>query len=174
MVRAALAQKRTIGQGPVPGARYVPAITVVLASLALAILPVVSTSGWFPDLGFVVLIAWRLLRSDAFPAWWAAPLGLANDLLSGSPVGLSVAVWTAAMLILDIADRRTEWRGYWLEWALAAILLFGNESAEWRVAQIMGASLPFRTVLPPLLISVLAFPVVAFFAARIDRWRLGR
>ena len=131
-------------------------------------------NGWFPNFGFLVLLAWRLLRADAFPTWWAAPLGLFNDLALGSPIGLSVAVWTAAMLVLDIADRRTQWRGYWLEWILAAVLLLGQEAAEWRVSQIMGASLPFRSVVPPLLISVLSFPVAAWVVARIDWWRLGR
>ena len=49
------------------------------------------------------------------------------------------------MLALDIADRRTHWRGYWLEWAIAAAAAcLDNEAAEWRIAQIMGASLPFR------------------------------
>ena len=48
MVRAALAQRRNIGQGPVAGARLVPAASVMLASL-LAALPIVSLSGWFPD-----------------------------------------------------------------------------------------------------------------------------
>lgn len=173
MVRAALAPHRNINKGPLTGARFVPAGSIMVGTY-LAALPIVSMSGWFPDFGFLVLIAWRLLRSDAFPAWWAAPLGLFNDLITGMPVGLSVAVWTAAMLLLDLADRRTMWRGYWLEWALATILLLGNEAAEWRVAQIMGASLPFVTVVPPLLISALAFPIVAFIVSRLDRWRLGR
>jgi len=173
MVRAALAQNRNIGQGPVPGAQYWPAFSVVIASL-FVILPIVSRNGWFPNFGFLILLAWRLLRADAFPTWWAAPLGLFNDLVLGSPIGLSVAVWTAAMLALDIADRRTQWRGYWLEWAIAGALLFGQEAAEWRVAQIMGASLPFRSVVPPLLIAILAFPIAAWIVARIDRWRLGR
>lgn len=173
MVRAALAPNRNIGKGPMAGARFVPAVSIMIGTY-LAALPIVSMSGWFPDFGFLVLIAWRLLRNDAFPAWWAAPLGLFNDLITGTPVGLSVAVWTAAMLLLDLADRRTMWRGYWLEWALAAVLLLGNEAAEWRVAQVMGASLPFLTVVPPLLISILAFPIVAFIVSRVDRWRLGR
>ena len=173
MVRAALAQKRNIGQGPVAGAEYWPAASVALASL-FAVLPIISMNGWFPNFGFLVLLAWRLLRADAFPTWWAAPLGLFNDLVLGSPIGLSVAVWTAAMLALDISDRRTQWRGYWLEWAIAGVLLLGQEAAEWRVAQIMGASLPFRSIMPPLLISILAFPIAAWFVARLDRWRLGR
>jgi rod shape-determining protein MreD len=173
MVRAALAQKRNIGQGPVVGAQYWPALSVMLASL-LAVLPFVSLSGWYPSFGFLVLLAWRLLRGDAFPTWWAAPLGLFNDLATGNPVGLSVAVWTAAMLALDIADRRTQWRGYWLEWSIASLLLLGHEAAEWRAAQIMGASMPFLTIVPPLVISILAFPIAAWLVARIDRWRLGR
>ena len=173
MVRAALAQKRHIGQGPLPGARFVPAISVIVASLLTA-LPIVSTSGWYPDFGFLVLISWRLLRADAWPAWWAAPLGFFNDLMTGHPFGFSVALWTVSMLVLDLVDRRTMWRGYWLEWALATLLLFGNETAEWRIAQVMRASLPFVTIVPPLLIAALAFPVFAWLAARLDRWRLGR
>jgi len=173
MVRAALAQNRNIGQGPIPGAACVPAISVMAACLLTA-LPIVSTSGWYPDFGFLMLIAWRLLRADAWPAWWAAPLGFFNDLMTGHPIGFSVALWTATMLVLDLIDRRTMWRGYWLEWALAASLLLANETAEWRVAQIMGASLPFASVVPPLVISALSFPVFAWMAARLDRWRLSR
>ena len=173
MVRAALAPHKNIGKGPVPGARFVPAISVIFASLLTA-LPIVSMSGWYPDFGFLMLLAWRLLRNDAWPAWWAAPLGFFNDLVTGHPIGFSVALWTAAMIALDLTDRRTMYRGYWLEWILAALLLLANEAAEWRVAQVMGASLPFLTVLPPLLISVLAFPIFAWIVSRLDLWRLGR
>ena len=173
MVRAALASKRRIGAGPVAGARFVPAASVMAASL-LALLPVVADAGWYPEFGFLVLIAWRLLRADAIPAWWAAPLGLFNDLVTGNPVGFSITVWTAAMLALDLADRRTMWRDYWIEWALAALLLLASEAAEWRLAQVMGASLPFLSVAPPLLISIFAFPIAAWVVSRLDRWRLGR
>ena len=171
MVRAALDQ-RPIGQGPVAGACTCPRLPC--GGVAADALPIVSTAGWFPDFAFLALIAWRLLRSDVWPAWWAAPLGLFNDLATGNPIGLSISVWTAAMLALDLSDRRTQWRGYWLEWVLAGLLLLGNEAAEWRVAQIMGASLPFPAYFLPSVISVLAFPVAAFFVSRIDRWRLGR
>lgn len=173
MVRAALASRRRIGEGPLPAAAYVPAATVVAASL-LAILPIVSTSGWFPPFGFLMLIAWRLLRADAWPAWWAAPLGLFNDLLTGAPIGLSMAFWTAAIIAIDLLDRRTMWRDYWVEWGLAAVLLFLHETAEWRVAALGGAPLPFSSIVVPLLIAILCFPVVAWIAGRVDRWRTGQ
>lgn len=172
MPRAALAGRK-VGQGPRPLAAYVPAISVVVASF-LSTMPIVAMQGWIPDCGFLVLIGWRLLRADAFPAWWAAPLGLVNDLLTGLPIGFSVSLWTASLLALDLVDRRTMWRDYWVEWVLAAILLATYEAAEWRIAQVMGASLPFVSIVPPLLIAVLAFPIAAWFVSRLDRWRLGR
>ena len=173
MVRAALGTGRRIGQGPRTGAAYLPAASVVAAS-TLSALPIVSTSGWYPEFGFLALIAWRLLRSDPWPAWWAAPLGLANDLITGAPIGLSVALWTVTMILLDLVDRRTIWRDYWIEWALAALLLLLSETIEWWIAEMMDASLPFVSIMPPLLISIFAFPIAAWAVARIDHWRLGR
>lgn len=173
MVRAALASKRKIDQGPVIGAAYVPAASVMIASL-LSCLPLVVENGWFPDFGFLVLIAWRLFRADVWPSWWAAPLGLFNDLVSGYPIGLSISLWTAAMLALDLLDRRTMWRDYWIEWALAALLILTGEIAQWQIAKWTGASVPFSAMIPPLIISIAAFPVAAWVVSRIDRWRLGR
>ena len=172
MARAAL-KGRKIGEGPRPAAAYVPAASVLFASL-LEILPIVAMNGWFPEFGFLTLLAWRLLRSDIWPAWWAAPLGLFNDIVTGSPIGLSVALWTATMLLLDLIDRRTMWKDYWIDWGLAVVLVFAYEVAEWQVARIMGAPLPFSSVAAPAIISVFAFPVAAWAAARLDSWRLGR
>ena len=173
MVRSALQSKKRIGQGPVTGAQYVPAVSIAVASLLTA-LPIMTDNGWFPDFGFLMLIGWRLFRSDPLPAWWAAPLGFFNDCVTGSPIGFSVTLWTAAMLALDLADRRTLFRDYWLEWAIAVLLVFINEVAQWQVAAWMGARLPFVAIVPPLLISAAAFPLFAWEIARLDRWRLGR
>jgi rod shape-determining protein MreD len=173
MVRAALAQPRRIGKGPARFAAFVPAATVVVASL-LAALPIVTTSGWYPDFGFLVFISWRLLRSDPWPPWWAAALGFINDLFTGYPIGFSIALWSATMLALDLIDRRTMWRDYWIEWVLAAVLLTIDEWLQWRLAALVGARVPFTMMLPPLAIAICVFPMSAWLVARIDRWRLGR
>jgi rod shape-determining protein MreD len=172
MVRAGLASKK-IGQGPILLAEWIPAASVVAASL-LAALPIVSMSGWYPDFGYMILLGWRLLRSDPWPAWWGAPLGLINDLFTGYPIGFSVALWSVTMLALDLIDRRTMWRDYWIEWVLAALFLFVHQWLEWQTAHMVGAGLPFVSMLPPLIIAVLTFPAAAWIVSRIDRWRLGR
>jgi rod shape-determining protein MreD len=173
MVRSALASKHRIGQGPIVGAAYVPAGSVVVGIL-LSALPIIAATGWFPDFGFLFLIAWRLLRDDVWPSWWAAPLGLFNDLVTGAPVGLSVTVWTVSMLALDLLDRRTIWRGYWTEWALAALLILFDEAAQWQASAWMAAPVPFAFMLPPILISIATFPVAAWIVGRLDGWRLRR
>ena len=173
MVRSALQAHGRLNRGPRPGVTVIPAASVLLLSLT-AILPVVTWIGVWPDFGFLMLLAWRLLRADAWPAWWAAPMGFVNDLLTGAPIGLSVTLWTAVMLAMDLVDRRTQWRDYWIEWALAAVLILAAESLEWKVAEWSGAPVPFSHMLPSIIISILAFPLFAFLASRIDRWRLGQ
>ena len=174
MVRAALPPaRRRIGKGPARVAAFVPAATVLAASV-LSALPIVSTSGWYPDFGFLVFTSWRLLRSDPWPAWWAAPLGLVNDLFTGYPIGFSIALWSATMLALDLIDRRTMWRDYWIEWVLAAVLLAMDQWLQWRVAAIVGARVAFAMMLPPLVIAICIFPFSAWLVSRIDAWRLGR
>lgn len=173
MVRFALGRPNALDRRPKRLARAIPALSVALASL-LALVPVVAEVGWMPDTGFLLLLAWRLLRSDVIPAWWAAPLGLWNDLVLGLPVGLSVATCTAAVILLDLLDRRTMWRDYWLEWLLAAGLLALAELARREVDAAMGAPYAYTNLLAPLAIAVLTFPLAAFVASGLDRWRLGR
>jgi len=174
MVRSALASRGTgLARGPHSASLSIPAITVLLGSLTV-MLPIVSLTGWWPDVGLLLLLAWRLLRADAWAAWLAAPLGLIHDLLTGSPVGLSMALWPMFMLALDVADRRTMWRDYWIEWLLAALFISIAEIAQWQVAIWDGAAVPFATIAPAILIAIFCFPLAALLVARIDRWRLGR
>jgi rod shape-determining protein MreD len=173
MVRAALGRPGALDRQPKKLARAIPALSVASASL-LSLLPIVAEVGWMPDTGFLLLLAWRLLRGDVIPAWVAAPLGLWNDLVLGLPIGFSVAVWTGSMILLDLSDRRTMWRDYWVEWLLAAVFLAVAEIIRRQIDGAMGAPYPLVTILPPLAIAILTFPLAAFVASALDRWRLGR
>jgi rod shape-determining protein MreD len=175
MVRSALTPKGArLNKGPRAGADFTPAATVVLGSM-ISLLPIMSATGWWPDWGMLMLVAWRLLRADAWPAWWAAALGFINDLILGNPIGLSVALWATMMIAMDILDRRTQWRDYWIEWGIAALFIALAELAQWRVTALLGAPVPFGiTVGPAIMVGILCFPGAAFVAARVDRWRLGR
>jgi rod shape-determining protein MreD len=77
------------------------------------------------------------------------------------------------MILLDLLDRRTMWRDYWLEWLLAAALLALSDLARRAVDGAMGAPYDLITIVPPLLIAILTFPIAAFVASALDRWRLN-
>jgi rod shape-determining protein MreD len=78
------------------------------------------------------------------------------------------------MLALDLIDRRTMWRDYWIEWVVAAVLIVLDEWLQWRVAKVADGAPPFVAMVPPLVISICVFPAFAWFVSRIDAWRLGR
>ncbi len=65
------------------------------------------------------------------------------------------------MLALDLIDRRTMWRDYWIEWVLAAVLIAIDEWLQWRVAQAGRRRAAVRARwCPPLVISICVFPAV--------------
>lgn len=172
MARPTLSQGKRLNRGPRPMAEAVPALSVVVASL-FALLPIISATGWWPNWGVLMLVAWRMLRADAWPAWWAAPLGFFNDLVTGDPIGLSIASWSAIMIVMDFVDRRTQWRDYWIEWAAACLLIAGCELAQWWAATASGAPVAFnQSTGPSIISSILCFPLAARLVALIDRWRL--
>jgi rod shape-determining protein MreD len=175
MGRSALTPSRgaSLTRGPRPAALAIPAISVLAATL-LSVLPVISKHGWWPDAGLLMLLGWRLLRADAWPAWVAAPLGLFHDVMTAAPIGLSVALWPAFMLALDVIDRRTMWRDYWVEWMLAAVFIGLFVVAQWQVAAWDDAAVRFASVAPSILVGIVCFPIAAFVVARLDRWRMGR
>jgi rod shape-determining protein MreD len=125
-------------------------------------------------MGLLMLLAWRIFRADVWPAWAAALLGLANDILSGYPLGQSVALWPLFMLAMDVVDRRTMWRDWRLEWVIGAGFVAINELIEWRIVSAAGAPVRFALVWPAILVSILSFPVASVIAHGLDRWRENR
>jgi rod shape-determining protein MreD len=149
-------------------------IFTTLAACLLDLLPIVAEQPLIPDFAFLVLIAWRLLRPEIWTAQTALPLGLFNDLVAGHPIGQSMALWTLIFLAFDLADTRTGWRDYWLDWLLASIAILFHSAGGWYVARMMGAHLDFVIVVPQILLSLLAYPLVARTVLGLDRWRLSR
>lgn len=161
---------------PPPGAferQLVPVGTVMLGSLAV-LLPVIVTVPVIPSLGLLMLLAWRLPRPGLWPAWAGLPLGLFDDLFSGQPLGSSMALWTMTLLWIDYADIRFVWRGYWQDWALAAVAFTAVTIGNWALVQFSGGATPVILLLLPILIGAMLYPVVARLCAALDRWRFAR
>ena len=154
--------------------RQMVPIVSTLAACLLDILPIVANRPLVPDLAFLVLIAWRLLRPEIWTAQIALAFGLFNDLVSGHPIGQSMALWTAIFLLFDIADSRSGWRDYWMDWLFACLAILLYAASVWYVARMMGSRFEFVLLVPQILLSLLAYPLVARLVLSLDRWRLLR
>ena len=153
--------------------QFVPLVSTIVACL-MALLPIVMNSPIIPDFGLLVLIAWRLLRPELWSVTTALPLGLFNDLVSGQPLGQSMALWTVLFLIYDVMDARVVWRDYWMDWFIAALSIVFYTFGAWYIGHLMSSDVSFAVMLPQIGLSVAAYPVIARLILVLDRWRLLR
>lgn len=150
-----------------------PVVTVAVASALQAIAWMVS-GPVLPPIGYMTFLAWRLLRSDLWPAWIGLPLGLWDDLVTGQPIGSAMAIWTATGLALDLSDLRLVWRDMLLDWIIAAVALALALLLAALFARVGGLSAAARLIVPQLFASIFLMPAIMWLVARVDRWRIGR
>ena len=150
-----------------------PLATILLGSLA-PVLPLIPAGPVLPPLGYLMFLAWRLLRPGLLPPWIGLPLGAFDDLFSGQPFGCAILLWSATMLGLEAIETRFPWRGFWQDWAMGSALIAGYLCLS---ALLAGPGLDITRValvLPQLLLSLLLFPILGRLAAMFDRVRLLR
>ena len=150
-----------------------PWATILLGSLT-PWLPVIAPAPVLPPFGFLLLLAWRLLRPGLLPTWAGLPLGLFDDLYSGQPMGSGVLLFSIALIVIELVEIRFPWRSFWLDWLTATGLIVPYivvaalfSGAELTVVQL-------AVIGPQILLSVVLFPIIARMVAMLDRLRLMR
>jgi rod shape-determining protein MreD len=151
--------------------RVVPVISTIIGSL-MTLIPLVAAFPGLPPFGFLMLLAWRLLRPELWPVWIGLPLGLIDDILSGQPLGTATSLWTLTLLLLDLMDSYMIWRDYWIDWIVAAMAIIVYIAAGYWFAGLNGSTAPLAMLLPQMLLSILCFPALVRICVRLDRWRL--
>jgi rod shape-determining protein MreD len=119
-----------------------------------------------------MLLGWRLLRPELWGAWIGLPLGFADDLIGGAPLGSAMTIWTIVLLGLDLADARIVWRDRTMDATLAGWSLVFSGVAGWAIAWFTGGTGPLWTIALPVLAGLLCFPLAARICAALDRVRL--
>src|SRR3546814_975805 len=106
------------------------------------------------------------------PVWIGLPLVLWDDLVSGAPIGTAVGLWTLASIAIAYSSQRIYWRGFFHDWAIAALLvaiiqslaaLITHPTAE--PGKVLGL------VLPQIIISALLVPLFMRLPGKFDNFR---
>jgi rod shape-determining protein MreD len=153
--------------------RSVPYASIMLGSI-LPVLLIADVMPLLPSLGFLMLLAWRMVRPGLLPLWAGAPLGAFDDLVSGQPFGSAILFWSLAMIAIEMIETRFPWRGFWQDWFTAGVMAV----IYWLATLLLSGALVtpemFLVALPQALLSVLLYPILARMVAGLDRFRLAR
>ncbi|WP_375290368.1 rod shape-determining protein MreD [Qipengyuania sp.] len=148
-----------------------------LTILAGSILPVffmATALPVVPPFGFLMLLAWRLVRPGLLPIWAGLPLGLFDDLFSGQPFGSAILLWSAVMIGFEVLDRRIPWRTFLQDWLAASAVLAGYLFLAFLLSGGDSGSAGLIALGPQLLFAIVLFPAAAGLVAMVDRLRLFR
>lgn len=164
--------RRRINRAPSPLlARGMPWLSVMFGSLVPAWL-FMASAPYVPPFGFLTLLGWRQLRPGLLPVWAGLPLGFLDDLYSGQPMGSSILLWSAAMIVLDAIEARFPWRNFAMEWLVASALIVVYAPACLLIANVAGAHAPLAVLAPQMILAILVYPIVGRIVAVLDRLRL--
>lgn len=154
-------------------ATVLPWLSIMIGSLVPGFF-IASALPLVPPTGFLMLVAWRLVRPGLLPVWAGFPLGFFDDLFSGQPLGGAMLAWSLTMIAFEILDRRIPWRTFPQDWIAAAMALLGYLLATFLLSGATPTAPALVALGPQAILAVLLFPAAARLVSVLDRLRLTR
>lgn len=154
-------------------ATAMPWLSIIIGCL-LPLLVIATALPIMPPLGFMLLVAWRLVRPGLLPVWAGLPLGMIDDLYSGQPFGFAILAWSATMIAIEMIETRFPWRSFLQDWITAGSLILAYLVGGWLLSGAEPTIRSFIALGPQLVMSILLFPIVARIVSRLDNLRLSR
>jgi rod shape-determining protein MreD len=156
-------------------ARLLPVATTLLAAV-ISVLPlqIPGYAALTPVFTLMAAYHWTIYRPDLLPPWALFGIGLTEDLLAGSPIGVN-ALLLLLTRVAVLGYRRYfvnrnfpfVWTGFTL---LAAMAMLGL----WGVHCVLDLSLlDFRNAVIRAVLTVAMFPLASFMLGRAQRAVMG-
>ncbi|MEO1967974.1 MAG: rod shape-determining protein MreD [Sphingomonadaceae bacterium] len=151
----------------------IPWLSIIFGSV-LPVFVIATALPLVPPLGYLMLLAWRLVRPGLLPVWAGIPLGLFDDLFSGQPIGCGILLWSLTMLAIEILDTRIPWRTFVQDWFTAGLAVLGYVGAQLLLSGGSPSLAALVALGPQVLLSILLFPAAARLVSGLDNVRLRR
>ncbi len=121
------------------------------------------------EVGLMTVFYWAIYRPDLFPVFAAFALGLWQDILVGSPIGLHAL--TLLLANWAIVSQRTFFQGkaFGVIWWSFSLVAFVAAALSWTVVCVLNMTFisPVAVFFQTLL-TIGAFPFMAWFLARVQ------
>ena len=148
--------------------RFVPfAITMLLVLLGAIWLPVPRINVIAPSFALMAIFYWTIHRADLMPAAGVFALGLLQDILEGTPLGLSALMLLLVFALLRSQRRYLYDRPFIVQWAGFALVAAVVGIGTWLTMSVLMTTL--IDVWPTLFqfaMSLVLYPCIAWLMMR--------
>jgi rod shape-determining protein MreD len=149
-----------------------------LAGAILSVVPlqVPGLPGATPAFALMAIYHWTIYRPDLMPPSGVFAIGLALDLLDGTPyIGVSSLIFLIVRSLVQVGHRRVTNQPFPIVWAGFLAVASAAIALEWLfVGALNAAPLGPRPFLFQILATVAAFPVASYVLAQLQRGFLAR
>lgn len=156
--------------GWVAGAGAAHAILALLFIFNLTTISIPHTAEIKPHFVLMAVYYWSVCRPTLVPPPLVFTIGVAMDILSGLPAGLTAAVLVAAQWLVWGQRRYLMGQSYIVLWTGFAIVCIGATCAQWGLFGLTRLSWPSPVPLAvSCVVSILLFAPVSFVLHRVHR-----
>lgn len=147
------------------------ALLILVAELPLPLPFYGVAAPWLPLMG---VYYWSILRPDLMPRSAVFAVGLLQDFLMGTPLGLSAVIYLLAHAALVTKRRFLVGRPFWIFWwGFALVALAGTVLAWALVSLLNGTLIRLPTLVFGLFVTIAAFPMIAWLMLQAQRATLS-
>jgi rod shape-determining protein MreD len=154
-------------------ARYMmPAVTTMfLALLNVVPLGLPGISDVTPLVTMMAVFYWSVYRPDLLPAVVVFALGLIQDILLGSPIGLMALTFLAIHGVTLTQRQAFLGKPFFVTWVGFAVISAGGFMLMWIMTCVLAADLLLTpAVLFQFILTTVSFPLAAWGFVRVHRY----
>lgn len=150
------------------------ALTLALAVLTVVPLRIPGFAPVTPALTVIAVYYWGIYRPDLFPLAAAFAIGVVQDILGGTPMGLTSLVLILVHALVGSQRRFFHGKTFLVEWWGFMLVAAGAAAAGWLLAcMYFGAWVAPRPLGFQLLLTIALYPVFGWLFARTENRVLG-
>lgn len=145
-------------------------LTLVLVVLNLVPLQLPQYSPIAPDFALMAVYYWALHRPNLLPSGAVFAVGLAQDFLSGGPVGLNAAILVLVYFMALSQTRFFYGKSFFVVWWGFMMVSLGVALAKWLIASLFAtAVLSPHPALFECAMGIAAYPVFGWLFVQVHR-----
>ncbi len=145
-------------------------LTLILVIVNVMPLDIPGFSRVVPVLPLIAVYHWAIFRPRLLPAYAVFLIGLFQDVLSGTPIGVNALVLLAVYGAVLSQKRFFLGKSFFILWLVFSLIAAGASAASWVLISLFNVTiLEPRTVIFQYLLTLGAFPAVAWLFLRWQR-----